>query len=54
MRGEDRPVALACVDQQKILRRLLSAICESAVAATRFYDDCFGIDWTFDRAWAQA
>ena len=34
MRCEDRPPALACVDQPQVLRHVFRALCESGVASS--------------------
>jgi len=49
MRGEDRPVALAFLDQQAILRQVLGAIHATTVTARSFSNDRFPGRWSFDR-----
>lgn len=39
MRREDRPPALAHLDQQAVLRQVLPALCEDALVTTRLRDD---------------
>ena len=39
VRGEDRPAALAYLDQQEILRQVFPALCEDALVTTRLRDD---------------
>ena len=39
VRGEDRPAALAHVDQQEVLRQVFPALREDALVTTRLRDD---------------
>jgi len=49
MRGEDRPAALAFLDQQAILRQVLRAIHATTVTARSFSNDRFPARRSFDR-----
>jgi hypothetical protein len=49
VRGEDRPAALAYLDQPQILRQVLPAFPEDAFVATRLRDVCVVVPWNPDR-----
>ena len=50
MRGKDRPLAMAFLDQQAILRPVLRALRAAAISPSRVNDDRFAgfgnFDWT--------
>jgi len=54
MRGEDRPPALAFLDQQTILRQVLRDVRAAASIETSSSSDHFAGRWSFDRARNQA
>ena len=50
VRGEDRPSALAYLDQQEILRQVLPDFCEDALVTTRLRDSPVVVFWDPDRS----
>ena len=54
VRGEDRPAALACLDQQEVLRQVFPALHQSTLDTTRLRNDPSRMFWNLDRARVQA
>jgi len=54
MRREDRPAALACMDQSQVLRQVLSRFGENALATSCLHDPHYFVRRIFLRAWLPA
>ena len=49
VRGEDRPAALACLDQPEVLRQVFPALREDALGTTRLRNSPAVVLWNPDR-----
>jgi len=50
VRGEDRPAALAYLDQQEILRQVFPALRQNTLVTTDLFFDPSGVLWHVDRS----
>ena len=50
VRGEDRPAALAYLDQQKVLRQVFPALRQKTLVTTRLRDACSSMLRNLDRS----